>query len=130
MKTSTILAILGAASCAVAIRCTQGLTYCGTSLVKKGNYTRDMQNALQRESISTSSHDLLDSLYLCTIDEDYLIWRQTCRRGACQDNGTNRDDTCIGTAEQSQDERQQEEAQDQDLFGQTQTQNAVPTMTF
>ncbi|RAL12408.1 uncharacterized protein BO97DRAFT_424496 [Aspergillus homomorphus CBS 101889] len=120
MRTSTILAILGAASCAVAIRCTQGLTYCGTSLVKKGNYTKDMQNALQREGRVSSSHNMLDSLYLCTADEDFLIWRNTCRRGACQDNGVDRDDVCVGQGEQPEDqdmdqEEQEEEDQEQGM---------------
>ncbi|PYI18678.1 hypothetical protein BO86DRAFT_374820 [Aspergillus japonicus CBS 114.51] len=133
MKTSTILAILGAASCAVAIRCTQGMTYCGTSLVKKGNYAQDMQTALQREGIAPTSHQLLDSLYLCTADEDYLIYRTTCRRGACQDNGVSRDDTCIGTEEQPQ-EQNRDQNQEQDVgLGQDQGgQNAGPytTVTF
>ncbi|RAK77732.1 uncharacterized protein BO72DRAFT_495666 [Aspergillus fijiensis CBS 313.89] len=130
MKTSTILAILDAASCAVAIRCTQGMTYCGTSLVKKGNYTQDMQTALQREGIAPSSHQLLDSLYLCTADEDYLIYRATCRRGVCQDNGVNRDDICIGTEELPEEQgldldldQGQEQEQEQD-FGMGQDQNA------
>ncbi|OJJ94904.1 hypothetical protein ASPACDRAFT_127831 [Aspergillus aculeatus ATCC 16872] len=124
MKTSTILATLGAASCAVAIRCTQGMTYCGTSLVKKGNYTQDMQTGLQREGIAPSAHQLLDSLYLCTTDEDYLIYRATCRRGACQDNGVNRDDTCIGTEEQPEEQDLDQEQEQEEYVGMGQDQNA------
>ncbi|PYH75811.1 hypothetical protein BO82DRAFT_437144 [Aspergillus uvarum CBS 121591] len=134
MKTSVILAILGAASCAVAIRCSQGMTYCGTSLVKKGNYAQDIQTALQREGIAPTSHQLLDSLYLCTADEDYLIYRTTCRRDACQDNGVSRDDTCIGTVEQPQEQEDLDLDQNQDVgMGQNQGgQNAGPynTVTF
>lgn len=36
MKSSTVLVVLGVASGAVAVRCNQGLTYCGSSLLKKG----------------------------------------------------------------------------------------------
>ncbi|THC91549.1 hypothetical protein EYZ11_008989 [Aspergillus tanneri] len=33
-------------------------------------------------------------------DEDYVIWKATCRPGKCQDAGTGRPDYCIGDPEE------------------------------
>ena len=116
MKFSTVLLTLGAASGAFAYGCTRGLTYCGTSLIKKGeqtsnlrlknvlrgsdkpwtkgNYYTDILASLQRSDKPTSDDYILYSRFLCTADEDFLIWVDKCSDEACVDNGSGNDDTC------------------------------------
>ncbi|KAF9891197.1 hypothetical protein FE257_004761 [Aspergillus nanangensis] len=94
MKISTALAVLGAVSGAAAYRCNEGLTYCGTSLIKKGDYRADIVAALQRAGKPTDSSYILYSRFLCTADEDFLIWIDKCADGGCKDNGSGKDDTC------------------------------------
>ncbi|RAH53034.1 hypothetical protein BO85DRAFT_523869 [Aspergillus piperis CBS 112811] len=94
MKFSTVLLTLGAASGAFAYGCTEGLIYCGTSLIKKGDYYEDIVASLERSDQPTTSDFILYSRFICTADEDFLVWVDKCADGACKDNGSGHDDTC------------------------------------
>ncbi|PKY04111.1 hypothetical protein P168DRAFT_290209 [Aspergillus campestris IBT 28561] len=94
MRFSTVLITLGAVSGAAAARCTEGLTYCGTSICWKGDYHADIVACLSRPGKPQDSSYILYSRFLCTADEDFLIWVDKCRDGRCKDNGRGRDDTC------------------------------------
>ncbi|KAA8651701.1 uncharacterized protein ATNIH1004_000597 [Aspergillus tanneri] len=100
MKTTTVVSVLAAASSAMAISCVPGQTYCGAVLLRRGNYHEQINEALLREGKPTNSHHVLESLFYCTDDEDYVIWKATCRPGKCQDAGTGRPDYCIGDPEE------------------------------
>ncbi|KAL6699580.1 hypothetical protein J3F84DRAFT_344918 [Trichoderma pleuroticola] len=100
MKVTTVLYILAVASSAAAEACHPGLTYCGESLLTKGNYHEQINEALEREGIPTDSHHVLDSLFFCTDDEDYVVFKATCKPDRCQDAGLGNSDYCIGDPEE------------------------------
>lgn len=100
MKVTTVLSILAVASSAAAEGCRRGLTYCGTSLLAHGNYHEQINAALKRGEKPTDSHHILDSLFFCTSDEDYVVWKATCKPGQCYDAGLGNSDHCIGDPEE------------------------------
>ena len=117
MKLSSVFVVLAISSGALADNCKQGLTYCGSSLLKKGmhqtqyginlllapnenigNYDLDIRLSLEAARKPTDGHHINDSLFVCLTGDD-LSWAATCRPQDCLDNGTGKDDTCIGDAE-------------------------------
>ncbi|KAN0087361.1 hypothetical protein V8E54_001049 [Elaphomyces granulatus] len=98
MKLSSVFVVLAISSGAFADNCRQGLTYCGSSLLKKGNYDLDIRLSLQAAGKPTDGHHINDSLFVCLTGDD-LSWTATCRPQDCLDNGAGRDDSCIGDAE-------------------------------
>ncbi|QYT05277.1 hypothetical protein H0G86_012171 [Trichoderma simmonsii] len=99
MKVTTVLSILAVASSAAAEGCRRGLTYCGSSLLAHGNYHEQINEALKRGGKPTDSHHILDSLFFCTSDEDYVVWEAICKPRECYDAGPGNSDHCIGEPE-------------------------------
>ncbi|KAJ1325290.1 hypothetical protein MN608_10002 [Microdochium nivale] len=95
MKFSHIAAfVLTAAMGAEADNCTAGLKYCGSSLLKKGDYRGQIQQAFiaaGRDAFTKPD----DWRFDCIGGSEGLIRLiGRCERG-CKDNGTGKSDTCL-----------------------------------
>ncbi|KAJ6586075.1 hypothetical protein B0H19DRAFT_925702 [Mycena capillaripes] len=95
MKTVHILmAIASLASLTLADNCTPGLTYCGSSLIKKGNYQAQIDQALFSAGVVEvdSGHS---ALFFCEGGSGGVIsYRKSCAVGKCVDAGKGKDDHC------------------------------------
>ncbi|KAF7368843.1 hypothetical protein MVEN_00209700 [Mycena venus] len=95
MKANFILA--GIASLAVLVladSCTPGLTYCGHSLILKGDYQGRIVQALSCAGIEEvdSGHS---ALYVCEGGPGGVIYyTKSCAQGTCVDAGSGQNDHC------------------------------------
>lgn len=70
------------------------LLHTDPNIIWKGNYFADIVRSLARAEQPVNNEFILNSRFLCTADEDFLIWVDKCADGECKDNGSGRDDTC------------------------------------
>ncbi|KAJ7182436.1 hypothetical protein C8R43DRAFT_1054372 [Mycena crocata] len=93
-QTTGLTAIVFAATLALANNCTPGLTYCGSSLIKKGNYQAQIDQALADAGVREvdSGHS---SLFHCEGGPNGVIsYVASCDVGKCVDAGKGQDDHC------------------------------------
>ncbi|KAJ1337327.1 hypothetical protein MN608_00179 [Microdochium nivale] len=91
---STAIFVLAAAMGAQADNCTAGLKYCGATLLRKGDYRGQIQQAFAAAGRDPYTKPD-DWRFDCLGGSQGLIkLLGRCDRG-CKDNGTGRDDTCL-----------------------------------
>ncbi|KAH6847831.1 hypothetical protein B0I37DRAFT_375952 [Chaetomium sp. MPI-CAGE-AT-0009] len=92
-KPITILLALVAAvlPLAEAKACKEGLKYCGSTLLRRGNYMREIDNELKRVGLPTQDPYERNSLFHCGSD-GWIRWQVYC--GNCIDGGDGKDDYC------------------------------------
>ncbi|EFY89042.1 hypothetical protein J3458_015223 [Metarhizium acridum] len=88
------LAMLAIAPLALADNCTGGLSYCGSSLLKKGRYTDQINQALLVAGQPDDYNHVHNSIFYCLGGSSGAIQYTTYCSGSCQDNGQGRSDTC------------------------------------
>ncbi|TVY81594.1 hypothetical protein LSUE1_G008166 [Lachnellula suecica] len=93
VQTSIIaIALTSALSSLVAANsCKTGGIYCGTSLLKKGNYITNINTGLAAQSLPETTFNQDNSLWACT-HNGQISFTILCPAG-CLPNGSN-DDTC------------------------------------
>ncbi|GAM89506.1 hypothetical protein ANO11243_075450 [Dothideomycetidae sp. 11243] len=96
MKASIILSVLSAAAVSVNAmpqsNCVQGLTYCGSVLLTRGNYYQDILNSLNGAGQPTDSNHISNSLFYCA-SADGVPFQQFCGTG-CVNGGDGNSDHC------------------------------------
>ncbi|KAH7328091.1 hypothetical protein B0I35DRAFT_416535 [Stachybotrys elegans] len=80
MKCFTLIATLLAASLAAADSCNRGGSYCGISLLRKGNYRDHVVETLQAVGQPTDEAHIQNSRFDCLEGGD-IAWRQFCAAG-------------------------------------------------
>ncbi|KAF2013494.1 hypothetical protein BU24DRAFT_464270 [Aaosphaeria arxii CBS 175.79] len=93
MKTFIIAPILAMlATSVIADNCKQGLKYCGSSLLKKGDYREQIDQALA--VAGHASWDGTNVLFDCLGGPSGAIKFIKGCEGGCKDNGKNKNDAC------------------------------------
>ncbi|USP76443.1 hypothetical protein yc1106_03717 [Curvularia clavata] len=93
MKSFVIAPILAMfAAGVVADNCKRGLDYCGSSLLKKGDYREQIDQALAVAGHSSWDGD--NVLFYCLGGSSGSIEFIKGCSGGCKDNGSGRSDTC------------------------------------
>ncbi|KIM92218.1 hypothetical protein PILCRDRAFT_115522 [Piloderma croceum F 1598] len=91
---ATLMAMVALAGCALADNCTPGLNYCGSSLLKKGNYQAQIDQALADAGVQEVDNGE-SALFACEGGSNGVIkFLQECTVGECVDAGTGRSDYC------------------------------------
>ncbi|KAJ6459270.1 hypothetical protein C8R45DRAFT_879847 [Mycena sanguinolenta] len=89
-----LVALASLAGIALADNCTPGLDYCGYSLISKGNYQGQIDQALLCAGVSEedSGHS---ALFACLGGPSGLVtYRRSCEVGRCIDGGSGLSDHC------------------------------------
>ncbi|OHF01559.1 hypothetical protein CORC01_03049 [Colletotrichum orchidophilum] len=97
MQLSTALISVGllvTAPLIAADNCNAPLDYCGSSLLKKGNYRDQILQALLVSGQSTDYNHINYSLFNCLGGEGGAIKFITFCGGSCKDNGQGKSDKC------------------------------------
>ncbi|EAW14267.1 uncharacterized protein ACLA_073020 [Aspergillus clavatus NRRL 1] len=81
-------------SFAAASNCKANLDYCGSSLLKKGNYYAQIANELKAKGQSTDPSHIQQSLFHCTGGSNGEIEFLRFCSGGCQDAGKGHSDSC------------------------------------
>ncbi|KAI0192805.1 hypothetical protein F4808DRAFT_442580 [Astrocystis sublimbata] len=94
MQTSfAIITLLSVAGSAIADSCKQGGTYCGQSLLNRGNYHDHIVAVLTADGQPTDDAHITNSQFTCGSNGD-ITFIQFCQNG-CNGVGNNDADTCI-----------------------------------
>ncbi|OAQ80502.1 hypothetical protein VFPBJ_06087 [Purpureocillium lilacinum] len=92
MKFVTI-AILASATAVVADSCNRGGVYCGSSLLRKGNYRNHIIETLKAANQPTDESHIQNSKFDC-LDKGDIAYREFCSRG-CGGTDTENPDYCL-----------------------------------
>ncbi|KAF2660302.1 hypothetical protein K491DRAFT_589482 [Lophiostoma macrostomum CBS 122681] len=95
MKTPTLITLLTAAlalpaSLVLADSCNRGGVYCGSSLLRKGNYRNHIIQVLQQVGQPTDDAHVQDSIFDC-LDGGNIRFRGYCANGCGGTDSTNPD---------------------------------------
>ncbi|KAK3291107.1 uncharacterized protein B0H64DRAFT_450543 [Chaetomium fimeti] len=92
-KPITILLALAATvlPLAEAKACKEGLKYCGSTLLRRGDYLDEIRNELERVGIPPREGFVWNSLFDCG-GNGWIGWQAYC--GTCIDGGDGKDDYC------------------------------------
>ncbi|KAK2599061.1 hypothetical protein QQS21_005467 [Conoideocrella luteorostrata] len=90
-----LFALAGVSQTVFAANCKEGLQYCGTSLLQRGNYVNDISEALFGSDFESDneapSYEKL--LFSCPGPNGEISLTAFCVHG-CENKGQNRNDTC------------------------------------
>jgi len=82
------------ASCALANNCTPGLDYCGLTLLHKGNYQAQIDQAIADAGVPEVDNGK-SALFFCEGGDNGVIkFIEECTVGKCVDAGTGESDYC------------------------------------
>ncbi|ORY12637.1 hypothetical protein BCR34DRAFT_600522 [Clohesyomyces aquaticus] len=93
----TLVAILAAASFAVAENCQPGLSYCGYNLLRRGNYRQDMEAELEKRTrnMGYTERYVQQSVFYCKDSAGGIEYSMYCGdNNNCKDGGANKNDAC------------------------------------
>ncbi|KAL0933710.1 uncharacterized protein CTRU02_210509 [Colletotrichum truncatum] len=93
-STLVSIALLAVAPLVAADNCTPGLRYCGSTLLKKGKYTDQINQALMVAGQATDYNHIQYSLFDCLGGSSGAIKYITWCGGSCKDNGSGKSDAC------------------------------------
>ncbi|RYP46588.1 hypothetical protein DL768_007210 [Monosporascus sp. mg162] len=90
MKLTIITAVFATAGVVVAESCNRGGVYCGSSLLRKGNYRDHIKETLQAAGVSTDERHIQNSKFDCLSDGD-IAYREFCSNGCGGTDSTDPD---------------------------------------
>ncbi|KAH7406361.1 hypothetical protein DE146DRAFT_609054 [Phaeosphaeria sp. MPI-PUGE-AT-0046c] len=73
--------------------CKNGINYCGSGLLNKGNYYGEITTALNNAGLPNDSDHIYDTLFHCGACTDTPVVKY-CGKGACKNGGAGKDDYC------------------------------------
>ncbi|KAK6224174.1 hypothetical protein LQW54_000323 [Pestalotiopsis sp. IQ-011] len=93
MQTSILAVIFAAASAVVADSCNRGGVYCGSSLLRKGNYREHITDTLKTVGVDTDEAHVQNGLFNCLSGGD-IQYIEYCING-CGGTDSEDPDYCL-----------------------------------
>ncbi|RYP43473.1 hypothetical protein DL770_011651 [Monosporascus sp. CRB-9-2] len=93
MKFTITTAVFATAGVVVADSCNRGGVYCGSSLLRKGNYRDHIKETLQAAGVSTDELHIQNSKFDCLSGGD-IAYREFCSNG-CGGTDSTDPDYCL-----------------------------------
>ncbi|KAG5459444.1 MAG: hypothetical protein BJ554DRAFT_153 [Olpidium bornovanus] len=93
MKFTTVAVILASVTAVVADSCNRGGVYCGSSLLRKGNYRAHIIETLLAVGVTADEKHIQNSKFDCLSGGD-IVYREYCAAG-CGGTASTDPDYCL-----------------------------------